>query len=228
MQAFCSWLAQNGRTQRTAEVYAAMVEFGQKRGNVLLAVRKARTRGSLAVAAAALRAWGDWTGNEGLARQVARIVRSRKVKATIVSYITDQERATLMEQARKIEEPYRSAMTVLIGSGLRLGTVLDLSRPQVEAGCTERVPIVGSRKVVIGLWLPSPEVREAFCALTQFGTWARLQDLFGRDYPHAYQQIRVLLHHLCRKAGIRQVKPSELSQPNNPDQEDLDRNAIGA
>lgn len=219
---FRSWLTENGRAESTAEVYAAMVDFGQKRGNVLLAVQKARTRGSLAVAAAALRAWGDWIGDERLAERVNRIVRRREVKATTVNHITDEERRLLLEAIQHIEEPYRSAMTVVVGSGLRLSTVLDLSRTQVEVGCTERVPIIGPRSSVTGLWLPPPEVQAAFCALTQYGAWVRMRDLFGRDYQHAYQQIRVLLHYACRKAGIRQVKPSELGLPGSPVQAVLD------
>lgn len=214
---FRDWMTrERGLAERTAEVYAAMVDYGQRRGNVLLAVQKARTRGSLAVAAAALRAWGAWTRDERLAARVSRTARRREVGATTVNYITDEERKTLLGAVQKVEEPYRSAMTLVVGSGLRLSTVLDLSRTQVEVGCTERVPIIGPRRDVIGLWLPPPEIQAAFCVLPQYGAWTRVQDLFGRDYQHAYQQIRILLHYVCRKASIRQVKPSELSSPDSP------------
>jgi len=86
----------------------------------------------------------------------------------------------------------------------------------VEVGCSERVPIIGSGGDVVGLWLPPQDVQAAFCTLGQYGGWNRVQDLFGRDYIHAYKQIRILLHYLCRKAGGRQVRPTELVMPGSP------------
>jgi hypothetical protein len=228
---FGDWLAREcGLAEHTADVYMAMVDFGRKRGNVLLAVEKARTRSSLRVATAALRLWSRWTGDVRLANRVERIASRRRIKtgASVrrIVTITDEERRALLAMIhRKLEEPYRSTMTMVVASGLRLATILTLTRTQVEVGCTERVPILGGRdREVVGLWLPPPETREAFCTLPQFGGWTRIQELFGRDYIHAYRQVRVLLHYVCRKAGTRQVRPSELGLPESPIQvaDDLD------
>lgn len=226
--AFQSWLTDvKGLAAHTAEVYAGMVDFGLRRGKVLTAVRRARTRGSLKVATAAVRAWGQWTGNPRLAARASTEARKRKVKATIVSYATEEERAKLVQDGiRRLEEPYRSTMVVLATSGLRLPCVLDLSRIQVEAGRAEQVPIPGPQAKT-GWWSPPDEVRAAFHTLSQYGGWDILRDLFGRDYTHAYFQIRTILHFTCRKAKIRYLRPTELGRPGNPirypaDQEQLD------
>lgn len=222
---FRSWLAQQGKSQRTAEVYAAMVEFGRRRGKVTLAVERARTKGSLSVAAAALRAWACWIGDQKLNRRVVRIACRRHVEGSVVASISNDERKALLSAIARLEEPYRSSMTVVVGSGLRLGTVLNLSRTQVEIGCSERVPLTGTDGTVVSLWPPPAEVQDAFSALVRFGGWETIQDLFGRDYRHAYRQIRVLLRYVCRKAGTRRIKPSELAKPGSPVQAILDEEA---
>lgn len=214
---FREWLThERGLATRTAEVYSQMIDFGRKRGDVLLAVRKARTKGSLRVATAAVRLWGNWTRDTRLVARATQIARRRDVGETIVKHVTEEERTGLVNSLPRVEEPYQSAMTVVILSGLRLATILDLSRTQAEIGCSERIPIIGPHGDVLGYWLAPTRVQEAFCTLLQYGGWERMQDLFGRDYLHAYKQIRILLRYLSRKSGIRSIRPTEMVRPGSP------------
>jgi hypothetical protein len=213
-ETFRAWLVDRKLlSDRTAEVYAAMVDFGLRRGDPLIAVRKARTKGSLRVAHASLRLWSEWTKNEKISTQADRIVRTRRqeVGEGNVRHVTSVEREKLLTVVRGLEEPYRSAMLIIVGSEHRLGPILDLDRVQADGAAHGEPVLFLSEDTVVSTWTPDAELRTAFAILGGYGSWERVQDLLGRSYQHAYTQLRILLRGCCRKAGIRSVKPGELT-----------------
>jgi hypothetical protein len=195
---------------RTAHVYAGMVGFGLRRGDPLFAVKHARTRGSLDVAVASLHAWGDYREDKGIGDRADRIARGRKVGSGIVQHATEEERKVLHDRLDCLEEPYRSALLVVTESGLRFGMVLSMGRMQVEVAAEgQRVPLISGDEVV-DMWLSPEPLIASFHNLLAFGGWEKLQDLLGRDYAHAYRQVRIILRHECRVGKIRNIRPGEL------------------
>lgn len=212
---FRSWLSDHKLlSDRTAEVYSAMVAYGTKRGDPLLAVRKARTKGSLRVAHASIRLWAEWTKDPRLERRVGCIAHARRHEVeerSQVQHVTEEERTKLLEVVRALEEPYQSLMVILVGSGYRLGPLLDLSREQADGAAHNEPVVFASEEVILASWTPSEELQVAFAVLGTYGTWERLQDFLGSSYAKAYTQLRILLRGCCRKAGLRNIKPGDLT-----------------
>jgi hypothetical protein len=211
---FRDWLIEQDLSAHTADVYASMIDYGRRHGDVTAAVLTANSKGTLKVVKSAVRWWSRWTGDRRALGRVRALARKQIAQAHVV-LISDEERAKLCTRLRWLEEPYRSAMVVIACSGLRLNVVLGLSREQAEVGKDERVPILGvSGDVINDGWLAPPDVQQAFRELLKYA-WVSLQDVLGRDYFHAYRQVAAILRHECRRAGIRRIKPAELGRSSN-------------
>lgn len=128
-----------------------------------------------------------------------------------MQHVTDEERTKLLETVRLLEEPYRSLLTILVGSGYRLGPLLDVSRVQADGAANGEPVVFASDEAILASWTPSDDLRKAFGTLGTYGSWDRLQDLLGASYATAYAQLRILLRGCCRKAGLRNVKPGDLT-----------------
>lgn len=205
---FRDWLTRvNGLSERTATVYAAMIDYGQRRGDVTAAISSAKSRGTIKVVQAAVRWWSKWTGDRRAALRARLLARERKLPRW-VKPVTPEEREKLREQVGMLEEPYRSAMTIVC-SGLRLRAAFLLSREMAEIGRTQRIPLQYGPEEY---WLPPPEVQAAFKVLLEYGGWECVRDLFGRDYFHAYRQVADILRETCKAAGIRRIRPAELGR----------------
>jgi len=208
---FRDWLVEHqDLAPRTATVYASVIDYGQRNGDVAAAVTTARSLCTLRVVKAAVRWWSRWTGDRRATRRVRELARYQ-LRLAKVKRVTDEEREKLAACVRLLEEPYRSVMLVIVSSRLPLRTVFGLSREQLEVGATERVPLLGASSVET-MWLPSEEVQQSFRVLGEYGGWERLRDLAGRDYFHAYRQVAAILRQECRRAGIRRLRPAELGR----------------
>lgn len=210
---FRDWLIRvNGLGDRTATVYAALINYGQRHGDVTAAIGTARSTGTLKVVQAAVRWWSKWTGDRKVVRRAKLLARERKLQKWIKP-VTVEEREKLNSQIRMIEEPYRSAMVVVACSGLRLRAAFLLSRELVEIGRTQRIPLMYGP---VEYWTPQQAVQEAFKVLLEYGGWELVRDLFGRDYFHAYGQVAEILREACKSAGVRRIRPAELGRNLTP------------
>jgi hypothetical protein len=198
--------------ERTANVNAAMIDLGKRNGSVVSILKRARTKGTLTVASAAVVLWGRWSHDDRLLRRAKTVAARRGMEETVVPIVTDDERQKLLRKVARLEEPYRSAMTVVVCSGLKLGTAFDLSRVLVDVARTEQVPLPAREGCDGVMWRAPDSIVPSCDVLLTYGGWERLQDVFGRDYSAAYKQLRILLRFLCRKAGLRQIRPSELGR----------------
>ena len=206
---FRDWLIRvNGLGDRTATVYAALINYGQRHGDVTAAVGTAKSKGTLDVVQAAVRWWCKWTGDRTAVRRARLLAKERKLQKWIKP-VTAEEREKLDAQIQKLEEPYRSAMCVVACSGLRLRAAFLLSRELVEIGRTQRIPLMYGP---VEYWTPQQTVREAFKVLLAYGGWECIRDMFGRDYFHAYGQVAGILRETCKAAGIRRIRPAELGR----------------
>lgn len=205
VSAFHDWLIGQDLSPKTATVYSAMIDYGKRRGDVAQAVRIAHTQGTLKVVRAAVGWWSRWTRDRRVLRRTLELSR-KQVRVMKTNTVTEKERTVLCARLHYLEEPYRSAMVIVACSGLRLRQAFGITREQAEIGSNERVPLGDD------FWLPPEDVQQAFRVLVRYGAWEHIMDLFGRSYIHAYQQVAHILHHECRRAGLRRIRPAELGR----------------
>lgn len=215
---FQDWLVRSrGVTRSTAYIYSRFVARASSPGGIQGVAAWLHHPGGRAVALAAARRWGEWSGDTGLMtrlRRAATRYRGRPVRHRIPA--TPDEVSRLLPLVEQLDDPYRSAVIVLVLSGLKLSWVFALTRDQLELACAGPVPIPMDSRSASGdsVWDPCPRVRQAAKLLVEYSGWSRLRDLFGRDYMAAYWDVRYLLRRLSKEAGLsRRLLPGDFRSP---------------
>ena len=116
-----------------------------------------------------------------------------------------------------LPEPRRSAILLVVGSGLRVGDVFGLTRRRAELALTNRKITLIQKGGRPRNWVPYGTAKDSFRRLLAFPGWERIQDLFDpgdgseRDERQrresAYHQLRKALKQACADAGVEYTRP---------------------
>ncbi len=214
-------------TTQTARTYASAVNAAvRNRVDFAQALAAARTgpektedaTSRWMVRRSAMLAWAAWKGDEALAKRLHAIrLPPISYKDTLPPSKDEWDRI-IAAAAASLPEPRRSALLLLMVSGLRLNEIFQLTRRQVELGRSNRAIDVWQKGSHTRSWSPSTPERTLLGNLSHVSGWSILRDAFDptppqieaddrQHYNAAYHEVRKALHSVCSAAGVSYVRP---------------------
>lgn len=204
-------------TDQTARAYALTVERAMAMpGGLADAFGKADSTSKWRMLRSALLAWASWKGNKET-ESVARASKDPGVPCRDVMPPSKDDWRRIMRVIEAMPEPRRSAVLLIVGSGLRVGDVFGLSRRHADLAVANRQITLIQKGGKPRTWAPYKLAKDAFRSLLAFHGWERIQDLFDpgdgaeRDERQrreaAYHQLRKALQKACADAGVEYTRP---------------------
>lgn len=117
--------------------------------------------------------------------------------------------ATILQAASTLGEPHRSALVLLLLSGLRIGDVLNMQRSAIREALKHGETVIVQKGGRERLWAP-PAYAPLHHALRQLLAregWSKIGDLWAGNQRTAANRIRKALAQVCRRAGVDYANP---------------------
>lgn len=205
-------------TPQTVRTYVSAVRgvLERHRGNFVSAVKAGQLTPAGGLARSAGLVWAEWKGDARLRDQL-RYLRVTDVNCRETQSVDTPAWRRIETEVRTLPEPQQSALLLIVVSGLRIGDIFLLTRPQVQLATTNREVSVLQKGRKARTWSPSQDEREALRTLLTH-PWQTVRDIFDphatrgglRDDQHyaaAYHVVRKLLREVCKTADVPYVRP---------------------
>ncbi len=166
----------------------------------------------------AMLAWAAWKHDEPLAKRLHAIRPPPIIYKDTLPPVKEEWDRIVDAAAASLPEPRRSALLLLMVSGLRINEIFQLTRRQVELGRSNRSIDVWQKGSHTRSWSPSTPERTLLDNLSRVPGWSILRDAFDptppqieaddrQHYNAAYHEVRKALHSVCSTAGVSYVRP---------------------
>ncbi len=206
LETFADQLRARRRRPATIRAYVGCLAAAIDANEFLAPMRVARSRSAYQIAKAALLAYAK-AARLGDVEPLIESVPEPTKPARETMPVPEQDWRTILRAARQLREPERSAMELLLLSGLRIGDFMGISRAAAEAVLARGEVVVEQKGGRTRTWAPSSAVRDSLGRLLQNDRWQRVQDLFAKHPATAANRCRRFLAYLCRRAGVSYANP---------------------
>ncbi len=228
LEAFRTWLRENGRSEGTAELYVNNVRCcAAGRTMTSRLTGEGLAPKSLHTNKAALRAWAEYTDDAELAKRLAKIKLPPAERTTPKSEIPkiDWKRlAGVLRDAvanppkgRSITGPVRAVIRIMSRRGLRCGDVLRLRRVEIVRALDTGTMSYEGKGRRRHEWATAPIKAELEVLVEIDRKWDRVEDLITRSKRTGIGKRRAAakvvaraLSRFAKEAGVEGVHPHRL------------------
>lgn len=190
----------------TIRHYARVVRRAMAAGDLAAPLREAQSRSAWLVAYSALVAYAEEAGLVDVRAELKRVPPPRKPPKETRPVREDVWRRVI-EETETIGDPERSAMLLILLSGLRIGDVLGLSRATVGRLVQHGEADIAQKGGHERLWAPPEDVLDPLRRLLDTPGWSIVGEVFAKNPSTAQDRVRKLLAAICRSAGVEYANP---------------------
>ena len=199
-------LQRRRRRPATVAAYRRYLATALEANDLVAPVRAATSRSAYWVARAAVQAYAREAGLGDVEALLDAVPEPRRPARESVPVPEDDWRA-ILRVARDLREPDRSAMELLLLSGLRIGDFMGITRGAAQEVLARGEVVITQKGGATRTWAPSSAVRDSMGRLLQNLRWQRVQDLFAKNASTAQNRCRRFLAYLCERARVEYANP---------------------